>query len=331
MNGLHKVVITDFVCDGLELERRELEGLATVEALNAHAEDELIGHIEDADALMVYHHLSLSEKSIFRLNDCKMIVRCGVGVDNIACAAARVRGILVANVPDYGTEEVADTASGMALAMTRGIHFLNSRLRAGQGPWTPNPVAPLQRLRGQVFGIVGLGRIGTAVAIRAGSLGCDVAFYDPYKDDGYDKALGIRRVESFEELLAASYVISLNCPLSDETQHMIDRQALQRMRAGSYLVNTARGGVIDPLAVAEALGSGQLAGAAIDVLDQEPPTSDHALIAAWRNPDHPAHHRLLINPHAAFYCEQGFVEMRLKAARACRLALQGQPVRSLVD
>jgi D-3-phosphoglycerate dehydrogenase/C-terminal binding protein len=285
MSKPYKAVITDLITDRLEPEKRILGDLADVEALDAHSEDELVGRIEDADAIMLYHNLRLSRKTIQRLNGCKLIVRCGVGYDNVDRVCARDCGIPVANVPDYGTEEVADSAVGLMLALSRG----------------------------------------------AKALGMDVAFYDPYKDDGYDKALGIRRVEELDELLAQAFVLSLHCPLTDETSHMIDSQAMAKIPAGSYLINTARGAVVDTSAIPAAIESGQLAGAGIDVLEHEPPAEDDLLIAAWRDINHPAYHRVLINPHSAFYCEEGLMEMRIKGAEACRRALCGQPVRNVVN
>ena len=139
-----------------------------------------------------------------------------------------------------------------------------------------------------MLGIVGLGRIGSAMALRGKSLGMDVAYFDPYKADGYDKVLGIRRVETLPELLAQSLVVSLHCPLTEETRHLIDAAALAVMPRGSYLVNTSRGAVVDCRAIPAALASGHLAGAAIDVLEQEPPPEDDVLLAAWRDPRHAA-------------------------------------------
>ena len=175
----------------------------------------------------------------------------------------------------------------MLLALTRGIHLANSVLRAGQGDWSYERAVPLMRLRGSVLGIVGLGRIGTAMAMRGKSLGMDVAFFDPYKPDGYDKSLGIRRVETLDELLAQSLAVSLHCPLSDETFHLIDAAAIAKMPRGSYLVNTARGGVVDCRALPDALASGQLAGAGIDVLEQEPPLPDDPAVARLARPAAP--------------------------------------------
>src|SRR5688572_8514247 len=228
----YRVVVTDFVSDDLDPERRVLDGLATVEALGASREEDLTGRIDDADAVMMYHTMPLTAQTIGRLRRCRIIVRCGVGVDNVDHAYAATRGIPVANVPDYGTEDVADSAIGMTLALTRGIHRLSSVLRDGRAPWSYAQAAPLRRLRGSVFGVVGLGRIGTAAAVRAKALGMDVAFFDPFKPDGYDKALGVRRAETLEDLLAASYVVSLHCPLTERTCGLINADTLRLMPRG---------------------------------------------------------------------------------------------------
>ena len=208
---------------------------------------------------------------------------------------------------------------------------MNSLLRAGIGPWMYTQVVPLHRLRGRVFGIVGLGRIGTAAALRAKALGMDVVYYDPYKPTGYEKSLGVRRVESADELFAASHVLSLHCPLTEETHHLVNRRTLAMLPAGAYLINTARGAVVDTAALPDALASGHLAGAGIDVLDHEPAPADHPLIVAWRNPNHAAHHCLIINPHLAFYSEEGLMDMRTKGSSACRKALLGQPIPNVIN
>lgn len=328
---LKQVVLTDLIHDDLQPERRILEGVAEVVALGAKSEEQLLGRIEQADAVIVYHEVALTARTIERLERCRLIVRAGVGYDNVDREAARVRGIPVANVPDYGSEEVADTALAMALSLARGTHRLHCQCLAGGQPWTYHQVVPLARLRGRVFGVVGLGRIGSAAALRAKAFGMDVVFYDPYKPDGYDKALGIRRAESLDELLGQSLIVSLHCPLSDETYHAISAATLARMPRGAYLVNTARGAVVDTAAIPAALASGQLAGAGIDVLEREPPRDNDPLLVAWRDPAHPAHYRLILNPHAAFYCEEGLSDIRVKTAEACRRVLLGQPLRNVVN
>ena len=326
-----RVIITDFVADEMEPERRVLNGIADITALNASTEEELIGKIEDADAIMLYHTFRLTRKTITRLRHCKLIVRCGVGVDNVDHAFAASRGIPVANVPDYGTEDVADSAIGMALCLARGIHQMNCVLRDGRGPWSYTQAAPLRRLRGSTLGIVGLGRIGTTVALRAKAIGFDVIFYDPLKPDGYDKSLGIRRVETLDALLKQSYIVTLHCPLTDRTRDMINAQTLSLLPPGSILINTARGEVVDIDALEAALRIGRIAGTGIDVLPSEPPNGDEPLINAWKDPRHPAHHRIIINPHAAFYTEGGMLDMRIKGAEACRRALLGEPLRNVVN
>ena len=331
MSARAKVVITDFASEPLDCERRILGDFADVVALDARDESELAGRIEDADAVMMYHCLSIGEATINALKHCKLIVRCGVGFDNVDRAAARRRGIDVANVPDYGTEDVADTALGMALTLSRGIHFLNSRLRRAQGPWSYTQAAPVPRLRGRTFGILGMGCIGTAAALRAKSFGMNVVFHDPYIADGFEKSLGVRRAETLGELLRESHIVSAHCPLTPETHHLLNRDTIAQMPRGSFLINTARGGVVDVLAALDAITSGHLAGVGIDVLETEPPPEDHPLLQAWRDPQHPAHDRLILNPHAAFYSEEGLMDMRIKGSENCRRALLGQPVRNVVN
>ncbi len=331
MSSLPKVVITDLIVEPLDHERSVLDGHAEIHALDAKNESDLIGRIEDADAVMVYHYFRFTKATIDRLERCKVIVRPGVGYDGIDRAAARARGIPVCNVPDYGTEEVADSAIGMAISLARGTHFLNSRLRRGLGEWNVEQAAPIPRLRGRTFGIIGCGRIGTATALRAKAFGFDVVFYDPHLPDGIEKALGIRRVNRVESLMRQGYLVSIHCPLSEETRGMIGEDEIRQMPRGSFLVNTARGGIVDTGAVIAALADGHLAGAGIDVLEKEPPPPDSPVLAAWRDPDHPAHDRLILNPHTAFYSEEGCAEFRVKGALEALRALRGEPLRNVVN
>ncbi|HEY1187355.1 MAG TPA: C-terminal binding protein [Gemmata sp.] len=326
-----RVVIADFLADDLSPERELLGDVADVVALNATSEADLVGHIETADAVMLYHNIAITTATLARLQNCKLIVRCGVGYDNVDFRAARARGIPVGNVPDYGTEEVADSAIGMMLSLTRGINFFNVRLQQRRGDWSYMQGAPLVRLRGRVFGVIGLGCIGTAAALRAKALGMDVAFFDPYKSDGYDKANGLRRVEKVDDLFRQAFVVSVHCPLTEDTRHIVDARRLALMPAGGYLVNTARGATVDATAIPAAIRSGQLRGAAIDVLPFEPPPSDHPLLVAWRDPADPCHDRVILNPHSAFYSEEGLLDMRVKGAQACRRALLGEPLRNVVN
>jgi D-3-phosphoglycerate dehydrogenase/C-terminal binding protein len=160
----------------------------------------------------------------------------------------------------------------------------------------------------------------------------DVAFYDPYVPDGQDKAIGgLRRFEDLGDMLGEAYVVSLHCYLSEDTHRIIDKDAITAMPKGSYLINTARGALVDTSAIPDAVASGRLAGAGIDVLEIEPPPDDDPLIQAWRDPNHPAHHRVIVNPHSAFYSEQGIMDIRVKASQACLRALEGKPLRNVVN
>ncbi|MEW4489002.1 C-terminal binding protein [Thalassoglobus sp. JC818] len=326
-----KVVVTDFIHPPLTHEEKILGEVADIVALNAFSEEDLVGKIEDADAIMLYHFISLSEKTISRLENCKLIVRCGVGFDNVDRVFARSREIDVANVPDYGTEEVADSAIGMMLTLARGVHYMNSRLQRGEGPWVYEQVKPTHRLRGRVFGMIGAGRIGTATALRAKALGMRVVYYDPYVPDGRDKSLGIERIENLSDLLTISDVVSAHCPRTEETQHILNDETIAQMKQGSILVNTARGGVVDAHAVLRAIESDHLRAAALDVLETEPPDENDPLMKAWRDPSHPAFDRIIINPHAAFYSEEGLDDMRIKGSQNCLRVLTGEKPRNVVN
>ena len=326
-----RVIVTDYLEEPLDLEREILGDLAEVVALQAISEEQLLESVKDADALLVYHFVTITDRVIERLERCRIIVRCGVGYDNIDASAARERGIPVANVPDYGTEEVADSALGMILSLTRGLHRMAVRAGNGETPWSHELAKPLHRLRGRTLGIVGLGRIGTALALRAKAIGLEVAFHDPYLPDGVDKALDLRRVETLDDLLRQSHALSLHCPGNEETAGLINARAINLLPDGAYLVNTARGSVVDAPAVIEALAKGKLAGAALDVLPQEPPPKEDPVLKAWLNPEHPAHDRLLLNPHGAWYSEEGMADARTKACINVRRVLLGEAPRNVVN
>ncbi len=326
-----RVIITDLWTDDLAPERSELDGVADIVALGARGEKELDGRIGLANAVICNHEVTIGRQTIDQLENCLLIVRCGVGFENIDHRYAAKRGIAVANVPDYGTEEVADSAIALMLALGRGVNLMNSRLRSGLGPWNYTPAAPLIRLRGAVMGIVGFGSIGMATALRARAFGMDVAFYDPHVRSGLDKVIVARRLHQLDDLFDEAHVVSLHCTLTEETRHMIDAGAIAKMRRGALLINTARGALVDTAVIPDAIMQGQLGGAAFDVVESDSPTDEDPLVKAWRDPNHPAHHRVIINPHIAFYSEQSRQEMRIKSARACRAALLGEAVPNVVN
>ncbi|HBE68622.1 MAG TPA: C-terminal binding protein [Planctomycetaceae bacterium] len=329
-------LVTDFIHEPLEIEREVLSGVAEVHAVSAMSTQELLDSLDNpvlakAEALLVYHFVSITEAVMEKLPQLKIVVRCGAGYDNVDRVAATRRGVLVTNVPDYGTEDVADSTMAMILSLMRGTHRMSQICQRGTDNWKYELVVPLNRVRGQTIGIIGLGRIGTATALRAKAHGLNVVYYDPYCADGTDKAIGVHRAESLSELLAQSNVVSCHCVLNDETHHIIDSEAIAQMPRGSFVVNTSRGGVVDVSAVLAAIESGQLAGAGIDVLETEPPAENDLLMKLWRDPEHPVSERLILTPHAAFYSEQGLEDMRRKGSQNVRRMLTDQQVRNIVN
>jgi len=285
-----------------------------------------------AEGLIAYIDIPIDKDVIDRLDNCKIITRAGVGFDHIDIAAAAARGIPVCNVPDYGTTEVADHAIALMLGLTRGLVSYHQRLIANPvGGWTWSGVPLVRRIRRKRFGVVGLGRIGKAAARRAEGLDMDVSFYDPHLPDGTDLALNYQRYEDLESLLENADVVSLHCPLSDETRNIIDAEALSRMRPGSLLINTARGGLIDIPALEVALREGRIDGAGIDVLPQEPPDPNSSLLQAFKRREPWVDGRLLLTPHAAWYSPDGHADMRRKSAQTVLDFLEKGRIRNVVN
>lgn len=323
---MFRVAVTDYLRPPLTIETDALSDVASVEGLCAGTESDLDERFDVADGLIVYHEIRLTAASLRRLRRCRVLVRGGVGVDNVDLAEAQRRGIVVCNVPDYGIDEVADHAIGLMIDCVRRLTYADRRLSASPSPWGYTAIAPVFRLAGAMLGVIGLGRIGTATALRAQSLRMHVVAYDPYIADGRDKAVGVRRVE-LDELLASSDVVSIHTPLTDETRGMIGRAQLAAMKRSAVLVNTARGAIVDTDALADALETGSIAGAGIDVLPQEPPPIDGALMRLWRRPSGECVN-LVVTPHCAFYSEEAFAELRRKAALEVRRVLKGEAPRN---
>jgi D-3-phosphoglycerate dehydrogenase/C-terminal binding protein len=325
---VHQVFITDYLAPPATLEEHELAGLARVDCLLAHHPSDLVGRVEDADALIVFHEITLPADLIGRLRRCQVIVRGGVGFDNVDLAAAQARGIPVCNVPDYGVDEVADHALALMLAVNRGFARVERALRRTLQPWDKRAVEPVPRLAGQTLGIVGLGRIGAATALRAKALRMRVIACDPYLRPGLEKVFGVPLVD-LDTLLRESDVVSLHTPLTNETRGLINAAALARMKPTAILVNTARGAIVDVDAVVEALQAGRLFGAGIDVLPVEPADPANPLVRLWQEDRQPPVN-LVLTPHTAFYSEAAVTEIRVKAAQEVARVLRGEPPRNAV-
>lgn len=314
-----RVVMTDFM-DEATVEEPILGAIADLVTAQSRNEDELAPFVAEADALIAYHDINhIGEATFARAPRCKGIVRAGVGYNNIDLAAAGRRGIVVCNVPDYGSEEVADHAIMLLLAVARRMLPCSTAIRAGV--WDHKIAYGTPRLRGKTLGIVGCGRIGSATALRAKALGLDVVFYDPYLPEGHDKALGIRRVWELADLMKQSHFVSAHCYLDPRSTHLINAEALALMPRGGIVINTARGPVIDQEALIAALESGHLAGAGLDVCEREPLDDDRL-----RN-----HPDVVLTPHSAFYSVEGFIELRRKTAEEVLRILRGERPRNLVN
>ena len=262
----------------------------------------------------------------------RIVCRLGVGYDTVDTAAAARRGIPVCNVPDYGTTEVADHAIALALALVRGIVPYNEAFRGDpEKGWSVRRAPHVARLGELTFGVIGLGRIGGAAALRARAFGMSVVGYDPHVPSGHELTLGIGRAATLAELLAAADVVSVHCLLNDETRHMIDAEAVAAMKPGAVVVNTARGGVVDLDALYDGLKSGRVGAAGLDVFETEPPPADHPLIAAWRTREAWLEGRCVVTPHAAFYSPTAIRTMRESAARTCCDYLEGGALRNCVN
>ncbi len=322
------ILVPDVLKPPAEIERQVFGESAEILLCQAVSAEEIAR--EDwarCEAILAYDLIRFTDDLMRDLERCEVIVRVGVGYDNVDLEAAQRHGVTVCNVPDYGCEEVADHAMAMLLSLARGIPEYNRRTRLRD--WDRANSLPY-RLRGRTLGIVGLGRIGSAVAKRGLAFGMRVVFYDPYKEDGYDKALGVDRVVSLEELAAESDVVSVHAPRTAETDRMIDRAFFGSLRRPIHLINTARGALVDLGALAEAMKEGSVAAAGLDVLPVEPNVDSQTLVSAWEAGEVWIRDRLIVTPHSAFYSPESYREMRTKAALEARRVLEGRPPRNPV-
>jgi D-3-phosphoglycerate dehydrogenase / 2-oxoglutarate reductase len=314
-----KALVTDAEYTSLDLEAEVLaaEGHELVSA-SCRTADEVIEAGAGVDAMLV-QYVPITAAVFEALPQLRLVSRYGVGVDSVDTEAAREHGVWVCNVPDYGTTEVSLHAVAMLLALLRNLAGHDREVRAGH--WDYHLGGDLRRPSSLTLGVVGLGRIGRMTAERAAPWFGAVVGYDPHlPDTAWPEAF--ERVE-LPDLFARSSAVTLHLPLTNTTRGFIGHDLLGRMPTGSYLVNTARGGLIDLDALLQALQSGQLAGAALDVMPQEPPPEDHPLLT---------HPRALITPHVAWYSVEAEVELRRKAAQnIVDWARTGRPTYAVVE
>ena len=317
----YTVVVTDHDFADLSIERDGLSDVADVVELASDVGTDLEdAHdtLARADAVINLRY-ELDAAAIDALEGCRVISRYGIGVDNVDVEAASARGIPVTNVPEYCTEEVSVHALTLYLALARGLKDYDGDVAAGG--WDRDVATPIHRLSTRTVGVVGYGAIGRAVGERASALGADVVASDPFLTEA-DVADDPATLLAFEELLDRADVVTVHSPLTPETRELFDAAAFGRMKPSAYFVNVARGPIVDGEALRTAVDEGEIAGAALDVFPQEPPSADDPL----RD-----HEKVLTTPHVAWYSEEANEQRRRTVTDIVRAALEGDHVANVVN
>jgi len=315
------VVVSDHDFEDLSIERNVLEGVADVRDAGGDldgAGGDVADGLADADGVLNLRN-DVDGQLLDRMDDCRIVARYGIGVDNVDVEAATKRGIYVTNVPDYCQEEVATHALSLLLSLYRGITRYDASVADGE--WDRDVVTPIHRLSTQTLGVVGFGATGRAVADRAMALGFDVVTSDPFVDEATAANHGAELVP-FEDVLERADAVTIHSPLTDDTRGMVDAAAFERMKSSAVLVNVARGPVVEGDALRGALDAGQIAGAGLDVFPDEPPAEDDPL----RD-----HERVVATPHVAWYSEEANAERRRTAAENVRAVLNGERPENAVN
>jgi D-3-phosphoglycerate dehydrogenase / 2-oxoglutarate reductase len=311
MSANAKVVLTDYVWESLEVEKKILSGIAELAPLQTKKPDEFIEQAADCDALLNTYAGPITADVMAKMPKCKIIARYGIGVDTIDLDAATAAGIIVTNNPTYCIEEVAEHTMALLLACARKIVFYDRLVRDGR--WEVPPGKPLFRLSGSTLGLVGFGNIARQVALRAAAFGMNVLYSDPFVKQGQFDAPGTSA--DVDTVLAQSDFVSIHPPLTAQTRKMIGDEALSKMKRSAWLINCARGPIIDTDALVRALDAGRIAGAALDTTDPEPLPNPHPLRGR---------ENVIINPHVAWYSEQAMVGLQAGAPGEVRRVLTGE-------
>lgn len=314
-----KVLVTDYAWSTLEPERDILSSIgADLIVAEDESETTFVKHAPNVDAILT-NWARVSTRVIESAIKCQVIVRYGIGLDNIDVETATRLGITVVNVPTYCLEEVSDHAMALILSLARKIPRLDQEVK--KRGWDRNIGPQMYRLRGQKLGLIGFGKIAQLIVPKAQGFGLQVMAYSPTLTDERVKKFNVQRVD-LEKLVTTSDFISLNCPLTPQTHHLINAQRLQSMKSTAYLVNTARGDIIDNNALHEALNKGWIAGAGLDVLPEEPPSPDLNLLDL---------DNAIITPHAAFWSEESIYDLQVTAAEEVVRVLTSQMPLSLMN
>ncbi len=314
-----KIVVTDYTYESLETEKKILSQ-QNVEFCDYHlkTEDQVIEAAKDCSVLVV-QYAPITRKVIESLKNCKLIIRYAIGVDNIDLEAATECGIYVANVPDYGIDEVSTHTVAMILACARKLSETFDTVKSKL--WNYALVKPLHRTLNTRLGLIGLGRIPSDVAKKMSGFGMDIVAYDPYAKKDYAQSIGVELV-SFEELVTTSDYVSVHCPLTEETRGMFNASVFKRMKKTAILVNTARGPIVNEKDLIDALKNGEIAYAALDVMETEPIPHDSPLLG-MKN--------VILTPHIAWYTEESIESLKTKLAEEIVYVLNGNVPKNLVN
>jgi len=292
--------------------------------------DRLADHASENTAVLLVWHEHITGAYMDRHPGLKGVVRYGVGFDNVDLEAARERGIRVCNTPDYGVDEVSNTALALILASDRGILEYDVLARDLPADWQNNTLPRIRRASEVTVGIIGAGRIGGSLARKAKAVGYRVVIQDPYQPSGIEKMLGVERVDELQDLLKQADIVSVHTPLTDETRGMVNGDFVSRMKQGAAFVNTARGGIIDSVEVfRDGLLSGALSFVGLDVIPEEPPRAA-GIIKEWVDQEPYLRGRFVINPHTAYYSQEAYDEMRRSAASNALRILEGKRAKNIL-
>lgn len=306
-----KVVITDFEYPNVDQEKKIItEFGAQLLACHLKTPEEIISAVQDADAVIV-QYANITKEIIDKMQRCKMIIKYGIGVNNIDSEAATAKGIYVCNVPDYGVDEVSNQAIAMLMALAKKLPIVTKSLKGGK--WGYACSVPLFRLEGSTLGLVGLGRIPSLVAHKMSNFGMKILAFDPYLTPEAAEKRGAKLVD-FKTLCAESDFISIHCPLTDSTTHIFNREAFHNMKKTAFLINTARGPVIEESALIEALENGEIAGAGLDVFESEPIAKNSKLLQM---------DNVIATPHCAWYSEEAISTLQRKVVEEVVNILSG--------
>jgi D-3-phosphoglycerate dehydrogenase len=313
-----RVAVADSVFPNLDPARCVLARIgADLQLASENSPEAIMRVASDADGLLVTY-AKITADMIRQLSRCRIISRFGIGVDNVDIDAATQAGIVVTKVPDYCIDEVSDHTMALLLAAVRKIPLSNSQVHTGT--WKMPAVVPIHRLRGSVLGLVGFGRIPQLVVPKAKAFGLRVIAYDPFVPAEVFQRADVESV-AFDELLKVSDYVSVHSPLTPETKGLFNAETFRAMKPTAYLVNTARGPIIDEAALAAALDAKQIAGAALDVMTHEPPGSSPLF----------GRDNVIVTPHTSFYSEESLVDLQTKAAEEVVAVLSGKPPRNPVN